>query len=142
MLESKYLNRFKKLRECGTGEYTLIGNRLLVEVLPKEELKSAGGLVIATTLNQKSDTTANQATLAIVLLVGEGYYDEDGNDAPMPFEVGNIVLVSDMGLKKYTSFPGMAAYTENSIALTRDSEVHLKFPSVEAYEKVKELLNG
>ena len=140
MIESKYLEKFKRLQEH-KDLYTLRGDRLLIEILPKEELTTASGLVIATVDDYRSTTKDNQATLGIVLLVGVGYYDEDtGKDVPLDVQPGNIVLLSGMGLKLYSSFPGCQGYIPNTIALTRNSECHMIIPNADAYEKYKAVL--
>jgi co-chaperonin GroES (HSP10) len=144
MYESKYLSRFINVREKAADKFTLFGNRLLVEMLPKEELKSAGGLILhAPTNDHRTDMEQNRAVLALVLAAGTGYYNEEsGNSVPLEVAPGNVVLVSEMGLKKYTQFPGLAEYTANQIALTRETEIHMCWPSVEAYEAYKYALNS
>jgi co-chaperonin GroES (HSP10) len=130
-MESKYLARFAKL---SPGQLPLRGNRLLVEVLPKEEIKSAGGLFInSNASSHKTTTEQNRAKLAIVLVSGNGYYDEDGKDVALDVEAGAVIMVSEMGLKYYSEFPGIAEYTKETLALTRDSEIHAAWPSIEAY---------
>jgi co-chaperonin GroES (HSP10) len=140
MLETKYLDNFKRLG-LRKELFQLRGDRILVEILPKEELTTASGLFIATDTKYRSATNENQATLGVVLLVGEGYYDEEtGVDKPMDIKPGNIVLLSSMGLKYYSSFPGIQGYVPNTLALSRDSEVHMIVPDFAAYEQMKEVL--
>jgi co-chaperonin GroES (HSP10) len=142
-VESKYLNKFAKLREAGDRLSTLVGDRITVEVLPKEELKSAGGIVIASDIsNVRSSTEENRPTLAIVLEVGAGVFDENGEDVPSLVEPGNIILVSAAGLKLYSQYPGLLDYTANTIAMTRESEIHRIWPSIEAFQEYKALLNS
>lgn len=140
MLASNYLEKFKRLQDH-KALFELRGDRLLIEVLPKEELTTASGLFIATDINQRSATKDNQATLGVVLLVGEGFYDDETKvSVPLDVKPGNIILLSGMGLKYYSSFPGIQGYVPNTIALTRDSEVHMVIPDAETYEKYKEVL--
>lgn len=140
MLESVYLEKFKRLQDH-KDLYQLCGDRLLVEILPKEELKSEGGLIIATADNYRTATKENQAILGVVLLVGEGYYDEaSGKDSPLNAKVGNIVLLSGMGIRHYSTFPGVNGYVPNTIGITRDSECHLIIPDFERYESLKAVL--
>lgn len=137
-MESKYLARFAKLAE---GQLPLRGNRLLVEVLPKAEIKSAGGLFInSNSSSHKSTTEMNRAKLAIVLVSGSGYYDEDGEDVALDVLPGAVIMVSEMGLKYYSEFPGIAEYTGETLALTRDSEIHAAWPSIEAYSVYQQTL--
>lgn len=145
MLKSKHLERFQRLESHGSE--ILRGNRMLVELIEKEELKTAGGLIIANVeSDHRTDTEVNRPTMAIVLAVGPGYYDDKtGKDVPLDLQPGNVVLLSQMGLKILTEVPGYSAYVRSkndTIALTRDSEVHLKWKSAKDYEAYKQLLNA
>jgi co-chaperonin GroES (HSP10) len=141
-MESKYLSKFTRLQKEGAALFKLYGNRLLIEVLPKEELK-VGSLYVATNIhNHKTDTTENMATLGVVLLTGAGYYDDTtGEDIPLELKPGNVVLLSNYAMKYYSQFPGLADYTQNTIALTREDEVHMVFPDLESFQKIKGILN-
>jgi co-chaperonin GroES (HSP10) len=137
-MESRYLSRFAKLAE---GQLPLRGNRLLVEVLPKEEIKSKGGLIInSVSSSHKTTTEVNRAKLAIVLVSGNGYFDEDGEDVALDVRPGAIIMVSEMGLKYYSEFPGITEYTGETLALTRDSEIHAAWSSIEAYKAYQQTL--
>lgn len=141
-MQSIYLERFRRLKDSG-ALFLLHGNRLIVEVLPKEELKK-GSIVIASDIkNIKSSTEENRAQLAVVLAVGSGYFDEaTGNIEPLPYSQGELILVSPYGLKMYSQFPGITDFTDQKIALTRESEVHMSWKDFAAYEKYKAALNG
>ncbi len=142
-MQSKYLEQFKRLRETANDSFVLNGDRMIVEVLEKEELKTAGGLHIASSLkDHKSSTEENRSVMAVVLLVGEGHVDEDGNDVPVKYQPGELIMLPDASMRKYTQFSGLVAYAKNEIALTRESEVHISWPSFEAYEAYKAALNG
>lgn len=139
-MESKYLARFQKFTQ---EELPLRGNRLLVEVLPKEEIKSAGGLIIHTSAHDhKTATEENRPKLAIVLACGTGYVEEDGTEVEMDIQPGAVVLLSPMGLRYYSHFPGIPEFTGETIAMTRDSEVHISWPSLAAYQAYQAKLNG
>jgi co-chaperonin GroES (HSP10) len=141
-MQSIYLERFKRLKESG-ALFHLHGNRLIVEVLPKEELKK-GSLIIASDMkNLKSSTEENRAQLAVVLAVGNGYFDEaTGKVEALPYEQGEVILVSPFGLKYYSQFPGIVDFTDQKIALTRESEIHMSWNDFKAFEKYKAALNG
>lgn len=139
-MESKYLNRFKRVDRT---DFPLRGNRILVEVLPKEELKSAGGLIMnSVSSDHRTSTNENRADLAIVLACGDGYIDDDGTEVPMDLQPGNVILVSRMGLRLYSDFPGLQEYTKETIALSRDTEVHCAWPSIDAYVAYRSKLNS
>lgn len=142
MEKTKYLQRFAKLAD-GPYKLPLRGNRLLLELLPKPEVKSKGGIVIATSLtDHRSTTVENAADIAVVLATGEGYYDENGATVPLDLEVGNVVLISRFGMRTYSSFPGLNEYVADTIALARDSDVHAKWESLASFEAYIEALNG
>ena len=143
-IESKYLDRFNKVTEDkDTMEgVKLYGDKFLVEVISNDEIRSAGGLILETPSNQRSDTNSLKAKIGIVLMVGAGYYDDDtGEDIPLDLKPGNIVLLSDMGLRYYTTFPGILEYTAKGIALSRETEIHMKFEDADAFEKYQSKLN-
>jgi len=140
-METKYLERFKKLTK---EQLPLRGSRLIVEVLPKEEIKTKGGLIVHADVNSvKTTTDQNRPTLAVVLATGSGYYDDEtGDDVAMDVPVGAVCLISQMGLKYYSHFPGISEYTGETIALTRESEIHMYWPNLEAYQAYKDALNA
>ncbi len=138
-MESKYLHRFSKVTQ---EIFPLRGSRILVELLPKEELKTAGGLVIASSLNDhRTSTDVNKALLGVVLAVGNGYVDDEGNESAVEVKPGYVVMLSQFGVRPYSHFPGVAEYTSESIALTRESEIHCAWPSMDAYQEYRKALN-
>jgi co-chaperonin GroES (HSP10) len=136
---TKYLEQFKKLEG---SKYKLAGGRMLVEVLPKKEMKTTGGLIMAAPLNHKGTADTQRAVVGVVLMTGEGYVDDDGVDVPMETKVGSVVVLNEFGLKYYSEFPGIATYTESKLALTAESEIQMKFDSFDdlaAFEKLLDL---
>ena len=135
-MESKYLSQFVQVKD----KYKLRGNRILVEVLPREEIKSAGGLILAAPpSDHRSTLDSNRACLAVVLAVGDGYYDDDtGEDSPLDIEVGNVIMLSAYGMRLYSTFPGVVDYVPEHIALIRDSDVTQAWKSKEDYEQYKQ----
>lgn len=135
---TKYLDQFKKLEG---SKYKLSGGRLLVEILPKKEMKTGGGLIMAAPIQHKGTADQQRAVVGVVLMVGEGYVDDDGVDVPMETRVGAVVVLNEFGLKSYSEFPGVTSYTENKIALTAESEIQMKFESLEDLAEFERLLN-
>jgi co-chaperonin GroES (HSP10) len=139
MIQSKYLQQFQRVSD---NSLRLRGNRLLLELLPKPEVKSKGGLVLVTNISDHRTTTQdNMADICVVLRTGEGYYNDDGSTLPLDLKVGNVVLVSRFGLKLYSNMPGLADYTGESIALARDTDVHAVWESIEHFEQYVRELN-
>ena len=110
---TKYLEQFKKL---DGSKYKLAGGRMLVEILPKEEMKTTGGLIMAAPIQHKGTADTQRAVVGVVLMTGEGYVDDDGNDVPMETKVGSVVVLNEFGLKYYSQFPGISTYTESKLA--------------------------
>ncbi len=139
-MESKYLERFKKVKNI--DDYVLRGDRLMLEVLPPPEVKSNGGIIIQGSANQVNSSAAEQPTLAVVLKVGAGYSNEDGEVEPLELQPGNVVLISEMGLKYYSSYPGLQDFTPKKLALSRESEVHMYWDSIDAFLAYASKLNA
>jgi chaperonin GroES len=68
---------------------TPLGDRILVKRVSPEE-KSAGGIIIPEKSQEKSST-------GVVLAVGPGARDNDGNLTPINLKVGDKVLFSKWG---------------------------------------------
>lgn len=142
-MESKYLEQFQKLLSPEAKQlYRLMGGRILVELLPAQEIKTSGGLILSAPSNQvKLSAQSQQAVLAIVLMTGEGYVDGEGNDVPMDVKVGNVVMLNDLGLRAYSTFPGVLGYTQSTIALSNEGDVQMLFNSILDYQEYTAILN-
>lgn len=142
-MESKYLARFQKLGEIKKDiGFRLNGSRLLVEILPAKEIKTASGLVLSSPDTYKATADSYRALLGIVLMTGEGYVDDEGADVPMETKVGQIVVLNEFGLKYYSQFPGIADYTKNTVAMTSESEIQMSFDSIEEFVKYEQALSS
>lgn len=139
-MQSKYLAAFQRLKATANEHFILNSDRLIVEILPKEELKK-GSIIMAPPKDMRSMTEENRAVLVLVLLVGEGYVDDDGNDIPVKYQPGEILMVPFNSLRHYTQFPMLLDYTANELAQTREGEVIMSWPSFESYEACKKAIN-
>jgi len=143
-MESKYLEKFKRLQTTEAQSlYRLQGARVLLEVLPQKEIKTASGIILSAPKDHVKVTAESfQPQLAIVLLIGAGYVDSDNNPIDMDVKVGNIVMVNELGLRYFSTFPGIVDYTKNTLALTSESEIQMIFENMEKFEQYEALLNG
>jgi hypothetical protein len=124
-----YLEQFRKVAASGT-QPVLVGSRLIVEVLPKEELKSRGGLFLAGSANVRDNAVdKNRRTLAVVLQVGQG-----DTETSMISEVGNVVMLPPEAMIYYNEFPGLVSFTAETLALTKEEFIQMRWPSLAAYE--------
>jgi co-chaperonin GroES (HSP10) len=139
--ESKYLERFKRLQDA-SDLYRLHGGRLLVEILPQQEIKSSGGIVLAAPKDFARGSTAesSRGTIAVVLLVGAGYIGADGVEYAIDAKPGSIILLNDFGLRCFSTLPGISDYVANSVALIDESHIQMSWESMEKFNKYVELL--
>ena len=79
---------------------------------------------------------SQQHLLGIVLLTGPGYVDSDGNPVDLDVKVpGNIVMINELGLRYFSTFPGINDYTKNTLALTSKEIIQMIFPDMDAFLK-------
>jgi co-chaperonin GroES (HSP10) len=143
MVDSKYLEAFKKAKQEAGETYKLYGDAILVERVPEEEIKTASGLVLApSSAKQINSISADRPHFVHVIAVGEGFYNEEtGQDVPLSVEPGDIILVG-VNSVKWFSFMEIANYEPGAIGLTRESEIQLKFKGQEAYRKYFDTINS
>jgi co-chaperonin GroES (HSP10) len=140
--ESKYLSKFNKLRELGEI-HQLRGGRVEVEVLPEVEIKSKGGLIIQTTPDShRSSVDMNRVIMGIVLNVGTGYRDQNGEQVEIDLKPGNVVELSRMGIRHFSTHSLVDTFANNELALIHESEIARVFPNIEAWMKAREIVNG
>lgn len=145
---SKYFKRFMKLQEPvgqdldGEPLYedslVLKGDMLIVERLPKIELKTKSGLILPHDVKTYRDTMADRVTdFGMVLMAGPGHVFDDGTRAPMDCKAGDVILLPG-NVTWYSAFGTMADYEPFSIGLVRDAQVMMQFND---YVKAFEILN-
>jgi len=137
-----YLKAFKELEKFRKDLFTLTGDCLLVEVLKEDELqKTKSGIFLAEKKDQIIGVHADKPTFARVLLVGEGFYnDETKESIPLDTKQGDIVLVGNHSLKRFSSFGKLPVDGDIEIALMRDGDIQMRFLSEDSYDKTFEVL--
>lgn len=154
---------FEILRELGPSTFVLRGAALLVELLPREEIKTAGGLIIATPKDhiKGGSVTAHEVEVGRVLMSGQGYWDDNlttvvdpepaedpehtdvygsfkaGGYEPLEVQPGAIVVLPQYSITLMSHFPAIQRPTENKIAMVKMDQVLMYFTSIEAYETAK-----
>lgn len=136
-MESNYKEQFDKLAATEPKLYTLRGATLLVELLPKEELTSKGGIIIGQASNQRANAEEFRRGVGIVLLQGDGY--SDGTE--MDIKPGMVIMLpyNPMYLSEW---PGLKGYTQNSLALVNEGDVLFAYKSYKDFLKAKEVFSG
>lgn len=130
-IKSKYLSIFNSVPLSLLPQVS--GNRMLIELLPKEELKTAGGLLLATVSTHKSDIEWLRPKLGVVLIKGGGVINEQGTYEAIPFKVGAVCLVSEHAPKSMSTFPGLEGIVTDEVALINRFDVHMSWDSIDTY---------
>jgi co-chaperonin GroES (HSP10) len=120
----------------------MIGNILLVEKPDAEELKSEGGIFLASAGRQVNSTEANLPAFVHVLAVGPGYYDDTTlADVPLDTKPGDVILVGSLAVKWFSRLGAMKE-KQFSIGVCLESDVQLRFGGYEQYKKWTEAFNA
>jgi co-chaperonin GroES (HSP10) len=136
-MESKYLKRFQ---ECKIKP-RLLGDRMMCEVLPKAELKTKGGLIIAENSERRTSTSDNRMMFSVIVAVGEYAYDDDMNRISFPYKVGQVVQTSKYGGLFLSEYPGLGT-TGESLMISRVGEIHQVWESIEELRAFEEAMSG
>jgi co-chaperonin GroES (HSP10) len=134
-----YVEQFNKARQ----HFKLFGNKILIERLDLGEVKTAGGIILTEASNKRSDLALQKPHVAIILAVGEGYYDSSTNSyTPLEVKPGNIVLLNSAGVQYYSTLPGAASYSANKVGLTTEGDLQMVFENLEAFKDYALALGG
>src|SRR3990167_8873969 len=130
----KYLEAFKKLSELRES-IEIIGDVLLVQMMPIKEAKTKGGLYMAPTHDKRQIDSwkTEQPVFVRVLAIGEGYYDETGNTIPLNVSVGDVCLVGQHSIKQLSMFGDIVTYGDITFGVTREAEIQVRFKGEEGY---------
>lgn len=134
---------FSKLREM--EGFVLRGSSIIVEILPDEEIKTAGGIIIATDNKQVKGNSVEQHKLQVgkVLMTGPGYWDDENNtNEPLEVTAGAIVILPQYGTQYISIFPGIQRPTANKLGMIKMDQVMAYYKTPQAYEEAKAKLNA
>lgn len=153
MKQESFEKQLATLRELGPETFVLRGSTLIVEIQEPEELKTAGGLVIAAPSDHTRGNTVNAHKVDIgkVLMAGQGYWNEGIEDGdigsrlagyePLEVQPGAIVMLPQYSTQLLSHFPGIQRPTGNRLAMVKMDQILAYYPSQEAYELAKSKLN-
>lgn len=140
-IESKYLDHFKKAADS-KHKYIMRGNRVLVEILPKEEIKSKGGIIIQSSDRQIGAMDEYRSELGVVLDVGDGYVDDDGERVMCKVKPGYVVIMPEMGTQYKSTWPGIEGAIPTFLGLVPDSSLGVYWESIEDFNQYVEELSS
>jgi co-chaperonin GroES (HSP10) len=143
MIESKFRAQFAKLAEEGTELFELRGSNILVEILPEQEVKTKGGLILAANSQQiHGSLMQHKALVGLVLMTGAGFYDDEtGEDVPLDVKPGDVVLLPQFAITPLSNFPGLTGVTGNSLAIIKDESIIFRYKGQAAFEAASRLLD-
>jgi hypothetical protein len=157
MSQTPFEKEFQMLRELGEKTFVLRGSTIIVYELPDEEIKTQGGLIIATDSKQVMGNSVEQHRLKVakVLMTGPGYYQENlnygdegshdhhipGTYIPLEVKPGAIVILPQYSTSTVSTFPGILKPTSNKLHMVKEDSIVAYYPSEEAYELAKSKLN-
>lgn len=132
-----YLKAFEHVKSTCPEAFKLTGQCLLVEEVPKRELKTISGLILHSgTKHQVDSILDNQPMEVRVLLVGEGFYDEEtGKEVPLSTKPGDVILVGKLSVKWLSSIAGVFIQEgATRIGLLQESDTQLLYNGSTGYE--------
>jgi co-chaperonin GroES (HSP10) len=147
-MSKDYVKIFQEL-DPDESLFLLYGEYILVNVLQdkEEDLKSAGGIILAPQSNQRiGGLNSERPVFAEVLLVGEGFTDSEGKNVAPAAEPGDIVVIGQNSPLIFSRFGTVPTGNGFNIALIKEENIIMQFPSRDAYEtyfnNLKKALRG
>jgi len=135
-----FLNAFKKLNLQRQPLFRLIGDCILVEILETKEIKTKG-IIIPTEFKKSVDGVfVDRPLFARVLLIGEGFYDEENQPVPLEVEMGDIVLIGQHAVRRISYFGPLVSSGTTVLGMIRESEIQMRFFGENAYKTAMSLL--
>lgn len=133
---------FATLRELGDNVFVLRGATIIVELQPEQELKTKGGLIIATKSDQViGGVNANKLEVGKVLMTGPGYWQEDGKYEALEVKAGAMVILPQYSTQYISMFPGIQRPTGGKLGMVKMENVLAYYPSQEAFQEAQAKLN-
>lgn len=133
---SRYYERFQRIE---SAFMELKGDMILVERLPKVELKTASGIILPHDVKTYKDTHSDRTTdFGIVLMTGPGPIFDDGTTGSCEAKPGDVVLLPG-NVSWYSAFGTMKDYEAYGIGMVRDAQIMMHFKD---YIKAMEVLNA
>lgn len=161
MEKSRYLGKFAALDKEAPHSYELIGDYLLVEKIKDEEFAKKvvtdDGRTVSLTISQSArqrqvDSFESGRPMWLrVLAVGKGYFKEVTDDesgkiveetVPLSTMPGDLVLVSSISVKFFSVFGELEGYEADTIGLTQEGSVQLRFRGEAGYQAAFSVLNN
>jgi co-chaperonin GroES (HSP10) len=141
-MKSKFLEAFKALSEEGKDLFQINGDTIFIEEIPWEEKTTKSGLVLAGSKRNHDGFDQNRPTLAHVLAVGPGWYNDKGEDVPCNVRPGDIILINSLVVSWLSYFGPLISIEGGArIGRTRDQDVQFFFRGADGYQKAYAIMD-
>lgn len=134
---NKYMEAFGKLDDMRGGLFTLTGDLVIVKLFD-EQVRTKSGIYMAEQSNQIDGVNADKPTLAKVLLVGEGYHDEDDKPIPLDVSIGDVIMVGKHSVSLVSKFGGVLF---DKVGIIRADQIQMRFKGQDAFDKAVAVLS-
>lgn len=143
LVNDEILRRFDTIVKELKNDFVLVGDCLLVEVLPKREIKVSEHIHFAGTPgNQRTGMESNPPIFVRVLVTGCGYYNEEtGETTELEVVPGNVLEVAANCVRWFSQFGSLQVRGIDGnrhlcgIGLCREADHHIKFTDYSAYDR-------
>lgn len=137
VVNEKLIKAFAAASAKAKDAFYLVGDNILVGRLPKQEMKTSSGLIIASGKDKQINAMDSSLPEFVqVLAVGKGFYnEEEKKEVPLELSPGNIIEVARFSVSWFSAF-GLVADSEQAgtgVGITREREYRVKFDTYEAY---------
>ena len=128
-----------KIFKDSTIDPVIVGDIILVGRLPKEEIKTAGGLIMTRGgVRQVNAFDSALPQFVQVLAIGRGFYDgKEDKDIPLDLIPGNVIEVAGHAVNWFSSFGIIPDSVDRGtgVGITREPEYRIKFNNFNDYKE-------
>lgn len=140
-MDLQFENEFKRLRDLGPDVFTLRGPTILVEMIPPEEMKTQGGLIIVG--KDRSDVVTHKLEHGVVLMVGQGTWDDEKREyVSLDVKPGQVVVMPQFSQQVISTWPGLQRPLQNKLALVSAGSILGTYSSQEAFDVARKQINS
>ena len=137
-INSTYLKKFNQVKDSTKTKMNLRGNLILVEKIEMEVKTKTGIIITDQSRGTFNGVGENRLDFHLVVEVGSGYENEEGEDDPTMLEckAGDVVVLPT-GACQYLSYFGqhLSGDQADRLGLARSSDCLIVFDGIEGFNK-------
>ncbi len=129
---------FNALNDMRGGNFTLTGDLVFIQMFD-EEITTKSGIVLQEDADQMIGVNADKPTLGVVLMTGEGHYDDDTKeDVPLDVKPGDVVMVGKHAVKLISKFGPVLL---DKVGYIKADQIQMHFKGQDAFDKACDVLS-